>query len=80
VGLILKILSNLNFSPQNFPKSTRAEFPDLQKQTFKKWLELQISKKRNRIEETQCAEKKRLILFFFSRDDERSWRKFFSVF
>ncbi len=79
MGLILKILSDSNSSPQNYSKSTKAEFPDLQKQTFKKWLELQISKKRNRIEKTQCAEKKRSILFFFSRDDGRSWREFFSA-
>jgi hypothetical protein len=45
----------------------RAEFPDLQKANLKKWLQLQISKKRNRIEETQKAEKKWLILFFFER-------------
>ncbi len=41
-------------------------WPSEKNQTFKnkKWRELQIFKKRNRTEETQSAEKKRLNLFF----------------
>ncbi len=46
---------------------------------IKKWLELQnLQKEKQNRKDSMCWEK-RLILFFFSRDDERSWREFFSV-
>jgi hypothetical protein len=79
VGLILKIFK-ITLNRQGLSSLTFKSRLSTKRKYIKKWLELQISKKSNRIEKTQCAEKKRLILFFFSRDDERSWREFFSVF